>query len=390
LEKELDVQSKLLETAILSAEKEKKELDARISVVNDANVSFQAASQALNELPNIEEPLTTSREETLKMQQLLSDSTSLTDQIVENQKGVSSLKTEFSSQKDLFLQNLRDAGFLSPEALESINLSSEERIRLRHKKDELSQRKTSLDTNKTNFEKDLQILREQDNIEIDLDQIIDDLKILEDTNSGHLTKMGSIGQIIKTDQDARNKYKKELIALEEKKKEIKPFELLNNMIGDAQGKRFNEYAQELTLKRLLQATNSNLALINARYLLDMQQEGEDINHLYVIDQYMGNNRRAAKSTLSGGESFLVSLSMALGLSDLASGKAELGNLFIDEGFGSLDPATLESAISMLEEIQYKRGRSIGIISHVSELKDRITTQIKVIPTLGGNSKIVCG
>ena len=233
-------------------------------------------------------------------------------------------------------------------------------------------------------------MRQQDQTDIALDQIIDDLKILEDTISGHHSKKGSIGQIIETDQHARSKYKKELIALEEKKKEIKPFELLNNMIGDAQGKRFNEYAQELTLKRLLQATNSNLALINARYLLDMHQEGEDMNHLYVIDQYMGNNRRAAKSTLSGGESFLVSLSMALGLSDLASGKAELGNLFIDEGFGSLDPATLESAISMLEEIQYKRGRSIGIISHVSELKDRITTQIKVIPTLGGNSKIVCG
>ncbi len=390
LEKELDVQSKLLETAILSADKEKKELDARISVVNDANDSFQAASQALNELPSIEEPLTTSRKETIQMQQLLSDSTFLTDQIVKNQKEAAALRTEFSSQKDLFLQNLRDAGFLSPEALESINLSSDERIRLRHKKDELSKQKTSLDTNKTNFEKELQTLRQQDQTGIALDQIIDDLKILEDTISGHHSKKGSIGQIIETDQHARSKYKKELIALEEKKKEIKPFELLNNMIGDAQGKRFNEYAQELTLKRLLQATNSNLALINARYLLDMHQEGEDMNHLYVIDQYMGNNRRAAKSTLSGGESFLVSLSMALGLSDLASGKAELGNLFIDEGFGSLDPTTLESAISMLEEIQYKRGRSIGIISHVSELKDRITTQIKVIPTLGGNSKIVCG
>jgi exonuclease SbcC len=390
LEKELDVHSKLLETAILSAEKEKKELDRRISVVNDANFSFQAASKALNELPNIEDPITRSSEETLQMQQLLSDSTFLNNQIVENQQGASSLKMEFSSQRELFLQNLKDAGFLSVDELESINLSSEERTRLRNKRDELSQRKTSLDTNKTNFEKDLQILGEQDNIEIDLDQIIDDLKILEDTISGHLTKKGSIGQIMETDQDARNKYKKELIALEEKKREIKPFELLNNMIGDAQGKRFNEYAQELTLKRLLQATNNNLALINSRYLIDMHQEGENVNDLYVIDQYMGNNRRAAKSTLSGGESFLVSLSMALGLSDLASGKAELGNLFIDEGFGSLDPATLESAISMLEEIQYNRGRSIGIISHVSELKDRITTQIKVIPTLGGNSKIVCG
>ena len=390
LEKDLDVHSKLLETAILTADKEKKELDRRISVVNDANFSFQAASHALNELPNIEDPITTSREETLQMQQLLSDSTFLNNQIVENQKGVSSLKMEFSSQRELFLQNLKDAGFLSFDELESIHLSSEERTRLRNKRDELSQQKTSLVTNKTNFEKDLQTLREQDDIEIDLDQIIDDLKILEDTISGHLTKKGSIVQIIETDQDARNKYKKELIALEEKKREIKPFELLNNMIGDAQGKRFNEYAQELTLKRLLQATNNNLALINSRYLIDMHQEGENVNDLYVIDQYMGNNRRAAKSTLSGGESFLVSLSMALGLSDLASGKAELGNLFIDEGFGSLDPATLESAISMLEEIQYNRGRSIGIISHVSELKDRITTQIKVIPTLGGNSKIVCG
>lgn len=389
LEKDLDVHSKLLETAIVNVEKEKNELDRRISVVNNANFSFQAASQALNELPNIEDPITTSRNETLQMQQLLSDSTSLTNQIVENQKAASSLKMEFSSQRELFLQNLKDAGFLSVDELECINLSSEERNRLRNKRDELSQQKTSLNTNKTNFEKDLQTLSERDDIAIDLAQVIDDLKIIEDTISEHLTKMGSIGQIIKTDQDARNKYKNELIALEERKREIKPFEILNNMIGDAQGKRFNEYAQELTLKRLLQATNNNLALINSRYLIDMHQEGENVNDLYVIDQYMGNNRRAAKSTLSGGESFLVSLSMALGLSDLASGKAELGNLFIDEGFGSLDPATLESAISMLEEIQYNRGRSIGIISHVSELKDRITTQIKVIPTLGGNSKIVC-
>ena len=176
LEKDLDVHSKLLETAILSVEKEKKELDRRISIVNDANFSYQAASQALNELPNIEEPITRSSEETLQMQQLLSDSTFLTNQIVENQKGASSLKMEFSSQRELFLQNLKDAGFLSISELESINLSSEERIRLRNKRDEISQQKTSLVTNKTNFEKDLQILREQDQIAIDLDQIIDDLK----------------------------------------------------------------------------------------------------------------------------------------------------------------------------------------------------------------------
>jgi len=389
LEKDLDIQRKLLESSILSAEKEKKELEARISVVNNARISLQSASQALNELPFIEDPITISREETLTMQQFLSDSTALSKQIAENQTAATTLRAAFSDHKELFLNNLQKAGFPSPESLESIRLSPEERNRLRNKKEELSHQKSSLDTNYKNIGDELQSLTQQDDLNISLTQVLDDLRALEDVISGQLTKKGSIGQIIETDQLARNKFKKELLAIEEKKKEIRPFELLNIMIGDAQGKRFNEYAQELTLKRLLQATNNNLALINSRYLLDMHQEGEDMNHLYVIDQYMGNNRRAAKMTLSGGESFMVSLSMALGLSDLASGKAELGNLFIDEGFGSLDPATLESAITMLEEIQYKRGRSIGIISHVSELKDRITTQIRVIPTLGGHSKIDC-
>jgi len=77
----------------------------------------------------------------------------------------------------------------------------------------------------------------------------------------------------------------------------------------------------------------------------------------------------------------------LGLSDLAAGRAELGNLFIDEGFGSLDPDSLEKAIAMLEELQHKRGRIIGLISHVSELKERILTQIRVTKKAGGLSEI---
>jgi exonuclease SbcC len=389
LEKDLDIQSTLLESTGISLENGKLELDRRIDAEKEALLSLQVAKQVLDELPTIDNPKAYLRDEPIAIQQLLSDISSFSNQIVENHKEASALRTSFSNQKEHFLIHLQKAGFSSEEALEDIRLSTEERNEFRHKKETLAQQKTSLDTNKKTIGDELQILYQQDDPKVALQQVIDDVSILEEGISQQFNQKGRIEQIMETDRESRKKYEKELLSIEEKKKEIRPFELLNSIIGDAQGKRFNEYAQELTLKRLIQATNNNLALINSRYLLDMHQDGEDMNHLYVIDQYMGNNRRAAKLTLSGGESFLVSLSMALGLSDMALGKAELGNLFIDEGFGSLDSVTLESAIAMLEEIQYQRGRSIGIISHVSELKDRISTQIRVIPTLGGQSKIDC-
>ena len=118
LEKDLDIQRKLLESSIQSADKEKKELEARISVVNDARISLQSASQALNELPFIEDPITTSREETLTMQQFLSDLTALSKQIAENQTAATTLRAAFSDHKELFL--LGTQTHPSPKVLTSI------------------------------------------------------------------------------------------------------------------------------------------------------------------------------------------------------------------------------------------------------------------------------
>jgi len=389
LEKDLDLNKTGLDEIIKNIQRNLKELDQRKDATQGAHLLLKEAIDRLDQFPKIENPLNHLTEEPRAMQQYLSDSAALTQEIFKNKKEKEELEVELSGLNHLFVQNLEKAGFASPEALKSIQLTSEERKEFRSKKDQLDQQYSSHQTNKNNYKEELKQLEIQDDPEINLSQIMNDLEQLELSISSQFTLKGSIGQIMETDGRARIKHEKELLEIEKKKKALRPYELLNTLIGDAQGKKFNEYAQELTLKRLLQASNQNLALINARYLLDMPQKGENDSDLYVIDQYMGNNRRAAKSTLSGGESFLISLSMALGLSDLASGKAELGNLFIDEGFGSLDPTTLESAISMLEEIQYRRGRRIGIISHVSELKERITTQIRVTPTLGGNSSIAC-
>ncbi len=164
------------------------------------------------------------------------------------------------------------------------------------------------------------------------------------------------------------------------------WELLSKYIGDAQGKSFSTFAQGLTLKKLVLLTNERLQKLNDRYLLDMPFEEED-DDLIIIDRYLGEERRSVK-TLSGGETFIVSLALALALSDLASKNVKIESLYIDEGFGSLDPEALDVAISILEQLQIESNKTIGIISHVDSLKERIETQIQLEKNSSGFSKIV--
>ena len=164
-------------------------------------------------------------------------------------------------------------------------------------------------------------------------------------------------------------------SLVEKKQKIRRWELLNQLIGDATGKRFNDFAQDLSLSQLLQLANKRLAGLSDRYRMDKPSETED-DGLVAIDEHMGGQRRSVK-TLSGGETFILSLSMALALSDLASKNVEINSLFIDEGFGTLDPETLDQTLDTLEKLQAESSKTIGIISHVDSLKERIATQIQL-------------
>ena len=109
-------------------------------------------------------------------------------------------------------------------------------------------------------------------------------------------------------------------------------------------------------------------------------------NLVVIDRDMGDEKRSIHS-LSGGESFLVSLALALGLASLTSNRLRIESLFIDEGFGSLDPETLNIAMSALMHLE-AQGRKVGVISHVTEMTDAIPVQIKVVKGRGGASRIV--
>lgn len=151
--------------------------------------------------------------------------------------------------------------------------------------------------------------------------------------------------------------------------------LLNEVIGDYKGKRFNDFAQDLSLKYLLNIANKRLAQLSMRYQIDRPTE-EETKDLMIIDNDMGSERRSVK-TLSGGETFVVSLALALALSDMASQNVSINSLFIDEGFGTLDPETLDQTLDTLERLQAETNKTIGIISHVDALKERIQTQIQL-------------
>ncbi len=151
---------------------------------------------------------------------------------------------------------------------------------------------------------------------------------------------------------------------------------------------FNTYVQRLTLQNLIHLANVHLFKLNKRYSLKMNKtykQGEELNFV-LIDHYQTSEARPV-DTSSGGEKFLISLALALGLSDLASNNVHIGSLFIDEGFGTLDNNSLETVISTLETLQ-AQGKMIGVISHVENLKERIPTQIQVLKKSNGVSEVV--
>lgn len=170
--------------------------------------------------------------------------------------------------------------------------------------------------------------------------------------------------------------------LKEKGEIAENWKKLNQLLGSANGNKFKEIAQGYTLETLLSYANKHLQELAPRYEL---QRIPDTLALQVIDTDMLNEVRTIHS-LSGGESFLISLALALGLSSLSSNRMKVESLFIDEGFGSLDSDTLRIAMDALERLQ-TQGRKIGVISHVAEMTERITVQIKVIKTSNGKSEI---
>ena len=195
--------------------------------------------------------------------------------------------------------------------------------------------------------------------------------------------IGAIQQQL-NDNAARGEEAKRLLENIDRQRDIfNRWNDLYDLIGSSDGKKFRVFAQGLTLQKLVQLANLHLSKLHGRYFI-VKRPGEDLE-LDIVDTYQAENVRSMHS-LSGGESFLVSLALALGLSDLAGRNANIRSLFIDEGFGSLDDQALDVAITVLENLQ-SSGKTIGVISHVKELKERISAQVRLVKKGGGVSVV---
>lgn len=171
--------------------------------------------------------------------------------------------------------------------------------------------------------------------------------------------------------------------LEKLRRERDNWAALDDAFGGANGDKFKRLAQSFVLRALLVKANYYLAMLSERYELQCNDSSLAIN---VIDHYQGDLVRNVGS-LSGGEGFIVSLALALGLSSISKDRINVDTLFIDEGFGTLSAECLEVVINTLDRLHRIGGRRVGVISHVSELSSRIPTQIRLVRTSPSSSKV---
>jgi DNA repair protein SbcC/Rad50 len=211
----------------------------------------------------------------------------------------------------------------------------------------------------------------------------EDLSSLELEHQRALEEIARLQEKSSADDTARRSLAALAPEIARQQQSLEQWSEMNALIGSADGKKFRTFAQGLTLDLLLDQANHHLAQLRPRYRL-ARVPGWDME-LEVVDGDMGEEARPV-GTLSGGETFLVSLALALGLSSLSSKNVKIESLFIDEGFGHLDRDSLDVALSTLDQLQAE-GRTIALISHVPDIAERIGYQVRVEPRGPGRSEV---
>lgn len=297
-------------------------------------------------------------------------------QIIQREAELQKLETEFSKE-------LTAAGFADEHQFEKVRISEDERKRLSDKVKELDTRQTDLKARQTDREKRLTA----ESAKKITDKSLTELQVLftelKETQKQIQDLIAELKHKLNENTAAKNRIAGKQDEINAQKKECLRWEKLHGLIGSADGKKYRNFAQGLTFELMVSHANRQLEKMSDRYLL--MRDTEQPMELNVVDNYQAGEIRSTKN-LSGGESFIVSLTLALGLSKMASRKVRVDSLFLDEGFGTLDEEALETALETLSGLQ-QEGKLIGIISHVPALKERISTQIAINPVSGGRSEV---
>ncbi len=273
---------------------------------------------------------------------------------------------------------LTDSAFEDEATLTAALLADDVRQQLQHDKEQLQQRQVQASTllaqavqtreqHRLNRPTDLdETIADEASLTAALHELAEQLKTLQQ-------RQGEVRNQLSSDAERRINQQTLFEQIAQSQQQHDDWGLLNQLIGSKEGDKFRKFAQGLTLDHLVYLANNQLGRLHGRYLL--QRKTSDALELQVVDTWQADALRDTR-TLSGGESFLVSLALALALSDLVSHKTSIDSLFLDEGFGTLDAETLDTALDALDSLN-ATGKTIGVISHVEAMKERIPVQIKV-------------
>lgn len=291
--------------------------------------------------------------------------------------------TELAKSELALVDGIRKSGFEDEADYFSARLPAAQLNALETIEKSLTEEKVQLDARRKDKSEALSLQRASNLTDQSAESLKESIEGCELELKQVRQEIGADAKSIEDNRLQKEKRRERLKEIEAQKKECLRWNMLKDLIGSADGKKFRNFAQGLTFEMMTSYANRQLQKMTDRYLL-MRDTFEPLE-LNVIDNYQAGEVRSTKN-LSGGESFIVSLALALGLSRMASRNVRVDSLFLDEGFGTLDDDALETALDTLSELQ-QDGKLIGVISHVPALKERIGTQISVIPETGGRSSL---
>lgn len=322
----------------------------------------------------------TAREIRDEIKQQLND---LKTRIATFKENTAKRKPELTILEDSFLTYCREIGFEDEATFISSRLSADERCKLNKRSKALDEKLTDIATRKKDREDRLHRETAGKMTEESLDDLKKDRIEIRESLKAFGEKIGAIKQKLLDNKTARVELQEKIQLIDAQKEECSRWDALHALIGSADGKKYRNFAQGITFEVMVSHANKQLERMSDRYLL-IRDEKQPLE-LNIVDNYQAGEIRSTKN-LSGGESFIVSLALALGLSNMASRNVRVDSLFLDEGFGTLDEDALETALEALSGL-HQKGKLIGVISHVSALKNRIGTQINIRPVSGGKSTI---
>lgn len=300
----------------------------------------------------------------------------LNEQIKAQEQNLNSCTLEFEKA-------YTEKGFISCQNFLESKLTPPEFQNLNARNTDLKSRDDMLKGQEEQLQNKLKSLEKQPLSNLEISDLKDSISKLDQEKNDINQNLGALKRELIEIEQKKSQQAKELELLEQIRQVKERYGKLNTLIGSADGHKFRNFAQGITFEIMIQNANKQLMRMSDRYLL--QRDKNSPLSLNVIDYYEASAIRST-ANLSGGESFIVSLALALGLSQMSQGQVRVDSLFLDEGFGTLDEKALNMALNSLAAL-HQENKLIGIISHVQELKNNISTQIIVERHSGAKSTL---